>query len=103
MNELQLKKAEYCLNCPAKPCSAKGCPLSNDIPGFIKKIKEEKYKDAYGILTKTTVLPAICGRICPHYKQCMGSCIRGIKGESVKIGELEGFIGDMAIFENWRN
>ena len=94
--------AEYCLNCKNKPCSQKGCPLNNDIPEFIKYIKEENYEQAFKVLTKTTVLPAICGRICPHYKQCMGSCIRGIKGEPVNIGELEAYIGDFAIKNGYK-
>ena len=96
MNEKIIEQTEYCLNCPTKPCSQKGCPLNNDIPAFIKEIKNENYKKAREILEQTTVLPAICGRICPHYKQCMGSCVRGIKGEPVNIGELEAFIGDMS-------
>lgn len=89
------EKASYCLNCKVKPCSMKGCPLNNNIPIFIKEIKEKKYKEAYKILSETTVLQGICGRICPHQKQCQGSCIRGIKGEPVSIGELETFIFDM--------
>ena len=97
MNQNIKQKSEYCLNCKLKPCSLKGCPLNNDIPSFIKQIKEEKYEDAFDILSNTTVLSAICGRICPHKKQCQGSCIRGIKGESVSIGELEAFIGDYSI------
>lgn len=95
------EKANYCLNCPVKPCSKKGCPLGNDIPGFIKAVKEENYKKAYEILSETTVLQAVCGRICPHTKQCEGSCVRGIKSEPESIGELEAFIGDMAIKENY--
>lgn len=95
------EKANYCLNCPVKPCSKKGCPLGNDIPGFIKAVKEENYKKAYEILSETTVLQAVCGRICPHTKQCEGSCVRGIKSEPESIGELETFIGDMAIKENY--
>lgn len=94
-------KAEYCLNCVAKPCT-KGCPLGNSIPDFIKCIKEERYKDAYKVLNETTVLQPICGRICPHMKQCQGNCVRGIKGEPVSIGELEAFVGDIAIEEGWR-
>ena len=97
MNQNIEQKSEYCLNCKLKPCSLKGCPLNNDIPSFIKQIKEEKYEDAFDILSNTTVLSAICGRICPHKKQCQGTCIRGIKGESVSIGELEAFIGDYSI------
>ena len=94
------EKADYCLNCKMKPCSSKGCPLNNNIPEFINKIKEKNYQKAYEILTKTTVLPSICGRVCPHFKQCMGSCVRGIKGESVNIGTLEAFVGDWAIDNN---
>lgn len=95
------EKAEYCLNCKNKPCT-KGCPLKNNIPEFIKYIKEGRYKDAYGVLSETTVLSAVCGRVCPHNKQCQGNCVRGIKGEPVFIGELEAFIGDMAIKEGWK-
>lgn len=101
MEEIK-EKANYCLNCPVKPCSNKGCPLGNDIPGFIKAVKEEDYKKAYEILSETTVLQAICGRICPHTKQCEGSCVRGIKSKPVSIGELEAFVGDMAIKENYQ-
>ena len=89
-------KANYCLNCKVKPCSEKGCPLNNDIPAIIEEIKKENYKEAYKILANTTVLSGICGRICPHQKQCQGSCIRGIKGKSVDIGELEAFVFDKA-------
>lgn len=88
------EKANYCLNCKIKPCSLKGCPLGNQIPDFISKIKEQKYKEAYEILSKTTVLPGVCGRICPHKKQCQGLCVRGIKGNPVSIGELEAFVFD---------
>ena len=100
MNKIK-EKADYCLNCKIKPCSINGCPLNNDIPSFINAIKKEQYEKAYETLTKTTILPSICGRICPHYKQCMGSCVRGIKGEPVQIGELEAFVGDMAIKNNY--
>ena len=89
------KYAQYCLNCKSKPCQ-KGCPLGNDIPEFISKIKEEKYEEAFNILQETTVLPAICGEICPHTKQCQGHCVRGIKGEPVQIGKLEAFVGEYA-------
>ena len=100
MNQNIKQKSEYCLNCKIKPCSLKGCPLNNDIPEFIKQIKEEKYEKAFETLSNTTVLSSICGRICPHKKQCEGSCVRGIKGKSVSIGELESFIGDYAIKNN---
>lgn len=94
------KQIEYCLNCVKKPCSVT-CPLNNDTAGFINLIKQEKYKEAYELLCETTVLQSICGRICPHIKQCQKGCVRGIKGKPVSIGELEAFIGDMAIKNNW--
>jgi len=94
------QKAEYCLNCKNPSCQ-KACPLGNDIPKFINKIKEEKYKEAYAVLAETTIMQPICGLICPHEKQCQGSCVRGIKGEPVQIGELEAFIGNLAIENNW--
>ncbi|MBE5805745.1 MAG: NAD(P)-dependent oxidoreductase [Clostridiales bacterium] len=90
------ENAEYCLNCKVKPCQ-KGCPLENDIPEFIKNVKEGNYEKAYQVLCKTTVLQSICGRICPHYSQCMGKCVRGIKSHPVSIGELEYFVGDLAL------
>ena len=96
------EKSNYCLNCPIKPCSNKGCPLGNNIPGFIKAVKDENYKMAYEILSETTVLESICGRICPHTKQCEGSCVRGIKSRSVSIGELEAFVGDIAIKKDYK-
>lgn len=93
------QKSNYCLNCKTKPCSIKGCPLGNHIPQFIEQIKQGNYKKAYAILSETTVLPGICGRICPHQKQCQGSCVRGIKGEAVSIGDLEAFIFDTILDE----
>ena len=93
MDEI-MKIANYCLNCKTKPCT-KGCPLGNNIPEFIKCIKEEKFDEAYNVLQETTVLSSICGRICPHSKQCEGNCVRGIKGNPVDIGLLESFVGDV--------
>lgn len=98
-NEI-VKKAKYCLNCSTKPCSS-GCPLGNDTAGFIALAKEQKYEEAYKLLCKTTVLPALCGKICPHSKQCQGSCVRRFKGEPVEIGEIEAYIGKLAIENNW--
>ena len=92
-----IEETKYCLNCKVKPCSLKGCPLNNDIPAFIAQAKNGDFEEAFKILTKTTVLPAVCGKICPHYKQCMGSCVRGIKGNSVNIGEIEEYIGKVAL------
>ena len=102
MNNEIKQKVEYCLNCKVKPCSMKGCPLNNDIPEFINAIKKEDYQQSYDILCKTTVLQSLCGIICPHQKQCEGVCIRGIKGEPVSIGELEAFVGDLAINNNYK-
>lgn len=97
-----MKKIEeirsYCLNCKNSQCRIKGCPLDNCIPEFIHEIDSKK---AYEILCNTTILPAICGRICPHEKQCEGSCIRGIKGEPVSIGAMEAYIGDLSIENNY--
>lgn len=97
-----MKKIEeirsYCLNCKNSQCKIKGCPLDNCIPEFIHETDSKK---AYEILCNTTVLPAICGRICPHEKQCEGSCIRGIKGEPVSIGAMEAYIGDLSIENNY--
>lgn len=90
------KQAEYCLNCKTKPCKT-GCPLQNNIPDFINCIKEEKYEEAFKVLSYTTIFESICGRICPQKSQCEGSCVRALKGESIHIGELETFIGDYAI------
>lgn len=95
------EKVNYCLNCKVKPCSQKGCPLNNNIPEFIKAVKEEKYKEAYKILSKTTILPGVCGKICPHSKQCQGSCVRGIKGEPVSIGDIEDYIFQKAVEEGY--
>ena len=91
------EKVNYCLNCKVKPCSNKGCPLNNDIPTFIRLVKEGNMEDAYYTLLKTSILGSVCGRICPHYKQCMGSCVRGIKGESVQIGDIEAYISDYGL------
>ncbi len=94
------EEAKYCLNCKNKPCSIKGCPLNNNIPEFIEQVKQENYEKAYEILSETTIMQPICGRICAHQKQCQGSCTRGIKGKPVNIGELEAFVGDYAIKNN---
>ena len=90
------EKVNYCLNCKVRPCFLKGCPLNNRIPDFIQALKKEEYFEAYKILSETTVLPGVCGRICPHEKQCQGSCVRGIKGEPVSIGKLEAYTFDKA-------
>lgn len=93
--------ANYCIGCKNPFCN-QACPLNNDIAGFISLIKEDKLKEAYELLCETTVLQSICGRICPHTKQCQGKCIRGFKGEPVSIGTMESTLGDLAIKNNWK-
>lgn len=91
-----IRDASYCLNCKSKPCKS-GCPLENNIPDFIKYIKEQKITKAFDVLSETTIFEPICGRVCPHKKQCEGNCVRGIKGKSVEIGKLEAFVGDKVL------
>lgn len=100
--ELEIKElADFCVSCVTKPCQL-GCPLNNDITSFIKCVKNDDYEEAFKILSNTTVMPAICGRICPHEKQCQGSCVKRVSYEAVKIGNIESFIGDLAIENNWK-
>lgn len=96
-----IELANECFGCPTKPCQ-KGCPLENDTTGFIALVKKQKYKEAFELLSGTTVLMPICGRVCPHTKQCQGKCIRAIKFDAVEIGQMEAFIGDMAIKNDWK-
>ena len=97
IQEQMNEKLNYCLNCKVKPCSQKGCPLGNDIPAIIQNMKEHNVEKAYEILAQTTVLSGVCGRICPHQKQCQGSCVRGIKTNPVSIGEIEAYVFDKAM------
>lgn len=80
---------------------SKRMSIRNDIPAFISYIKEEKFEDAYQVLTKSTVLSPICGLICPHNSQCEGSCIRRFKGKPTSIGELEAYVGKVALENNY--
>ncbi len=89
-------EAGRCLNCKNAQCM-KGCPVSIDIPGFIQQIKEGNIEEAYNIISRSSALPAVCGRVCPQETQCEGKCIRGIKGEPVSIGKLERFVADYAM------
>ena len=91
--ETAIDEAQRCLGCKNKPCVA-GCPVGIDIPGFVGKVAEGEFEEAYEILSKSTSLPAVCGRVCPQESQCEGKCVRGIKGESVGIGRLERFVAD---------
>ena len=85
--ELALDEANRCLECKNPTC-VQGCPVNVDIPGFIKKIKEDDIKGAYAVISKTSSLPAVCGRVCPQETQCESKCVRAIKGEPVGIGRL---------------
>lgn len=89
---------DYCLSCKTKPCMS-GCPLNNDITEAISLLKKGEEKAAYEKFMETTVLPGICGRICPHENQCQGKCVRGIKGKPVSIGEIEAYLADKFIDE----
>jgi len=97
-----LRESERCLMCPDQPCVS-GCPVGINIPGFIKKVGEKDLRGAYDILTQTSLLPAICGRVCPQENQCEGVCTVGESLEAVAIGRLERFVGDTAIKEGWAN
>ena len=91
--EEAVEEAKRCLQCK-KPLCVQGCPVSIDIPAFIKKITERDFKGAAEVIAKSSALPAVCGRVCPQETQCEGKCIRGIKGEPVSIGKLERFVAD---------
>ena len=91
--EQAVNEAERCLNCKNKPCVG-GCPVAIDIPAFITKIKERDFEGAYQIISQSSALPAVCGRVCPQETQCECKCVRGIKGEPVAIGRLERFVAD---------
>jgi glutamate synthase (NADPH/NADH) small chain len=97
-----LRESDRCLLCPDPACVA-GCPVSIDIPGFIRKIGEKDFRGAYGVITATNLLPAVCGRVCPQESQCEAPCPVGETLEPVAIGRLERFIGDMAIAQRWTN
>ncbi len=86
-------EAKRCLNCKNKPC-INGCPVAVNIPDFIACVAEGKFEEAYEVITRTSSLPAVCGRVCPQETQCEGKCTRGIKGEPVGIGRLERFVAD---------
>ena len=91
--EMAIDEANRCLNCKHMPC-VNGCPVKIHIPEFISKIKEGDFEGAYQIISKSSSLPAVCGRVCPQEVQCESKCVRGIKGESVGIGRLERFVAD---------
>ncbi|MCI6675623.1 MAG: NADPH-dependent glutamate synthase [Clostridiales bacterium] len=92
MEEAQ-EEASRCLKCKNAKCMG-GCPVSINIPGFIKEVQEGNIEAAANIIAESSALPAVCGRVCPQESQCEGVCIRGIKGEPISIGKLERFVAD---------
>lgn len=94
--EEAMEEATRCINCKNAKC-IQGCPVSINIPAFIKEVKEGNIEEAYKVIGKSSALPAVCGRVCPQESQCEGQCIRGIKGEPVSIGKLERFVADYAL------
>ena len=93
--EMALAEAERCLNCK-KPFCVEGCPVNINIPRFIEQIREKDFGGALDTIREDSMLPAICGRVCPQENQCEGKCVRGKKGEPVAIGRLERFVADYA-------
>ena len=93
--EEAMEEANRCLGCKKAKCM-EGCPVSINIPGFIHEVKEGNFEKAYQIISESSALPAVCGRVCPQETQCEGKCIRGLKGEAVSIGKLERFVADWA-------
>lgn len=92
-------EAARCIKCKNPQC-VKGCPVGINIPGFIEKVQEGDIAAAYQIISESSALPAICGRVCPQETQCEGKCIRGIKGEPISIGKLERYVADWAKANN---
>ncbi len=93
--EEAVEEAARCLHCKNAKCIA-GCPVNINIPDFVQAVKERDFGKAYDVISESSSLPAVCGRVCPQETQCEGKCIRGIKGDSVSIGKLERFVADWA-------
>ncbi len=91
--EEAMEEASRCINCKNAKC-IQGCPVSINIPAFVKAVKEGKITEAADIIAESSALPAICGRVCPQETQCEGKCVRGIKGDPISIGKLERFVAD---------
>ena len=97
-----LVEADRCLDCADQPC-VRGCPVGIDIPGFIRQVAGKNFHGAYDVITRTNLLPSVCGRVCPQESQCEGVCTVGESLDPVAIGRLERFVGDMAIAQGWSN
>lgn len=91
--QMAMEEATRCLHCKHQPCVS-GCPVNIHIPDFIEKVAQGEFEEAYKIISLTSTLPAICGRVCPQENQCEKVCVRGIKNEPVAIGRLERFVAD---------
>ena len=91
--EEAMEEASRCLKCKNAKCMG-GCPVSINIPGFIKEVEAGNFEEVANIIAESSALPAVCGRVCPQESQCEGQCIRGIKGEPISIGKLERFVAD---------
>ena len=91
--ETAMEEATRCLNCKHKPCVS-GCPVHIEIPRFIEQVKDGYFGKAYEIISRTSSLPAVCGRVCPQENQCEARCVRGKNGEPAGIGRLERFVAD---------
>ena len=98
--EMAVNEAKRCLNCKNKPCQSK-CPVAIDIPAFIEKVAQGDMEGAFEVISESSALPAVCGRVCPQESQCESKCVRGIKGESVAIGRLERFVADYLYFQSF--
>ncbi|MDR0907628.1 MAG: NADPH-dependent glutamate synthase [Rikenellaceae bacterium] len=90
------EEASRCLQCRNRPCT-RHCPVAIKIPEFIARVLDGDFGGAAAVISEDSLLPSICGRVCPQESQCEGSCVLGIKGESVNIGKLERFVGDWAL------
>ena len=97
-----IKEAQRCLNCKVPGCK-KGCPISNDIPEWIAELAMGNFGNAMTIINNRSNLPAVCGRVCGHERQCEGNCIRGKKDTAVQIGKLERFVADFDAEAGWRH
>ena len=93
--EEAIVEASICINCKNAQC-VKGCPVAINIPAFIEQVKNDNVAEAYKVISESSALPAVCGRVCPQESQCEGKCIRGIKGEPISIGKLERYVADTA-------